>query len=151
MLDRALLKKIRKKKGYTQKKLGQLCNPPISESTIRKYELGILNPKYETVRRIADALYSDNYGIGESLWIHELTDDVFTKHNLADVPDTLNEYTHDIGEFLYYNPNHKPLFDSVMEVKTKDITLAKNVLDRINGKSDDETDINNASDQNLPE
>lgn len=50
------IRRIRKEKGLTQKQLGQLCKPKISESTIRKYELGILNPKLETVRKIAEAL-----------------------------------------------------------------------------------------------
>lgn len=50
------IKRIRKEKGLTQKKLGELCNPPISESNIRKYENGKQNAKIETVDRIASAL-----------------------------------------------------------------------------------------------
>jgi len=50
------IRRIRKEKGLTQKQLGELCNPPISESNIRKYELGNQNPKIETVDRIASAL-----------------------------------------------------------------------------------------------
>ena len=50
------IRRIRKEKGLTQKKLGELCNPQISESTIRKYELSILKPKIETVYKIASAL-----------------------------------------------------------------------------------------------
>ena len=52
------IKKIRKEKGLTQKKLGELCNPPISESNIRKYENGKQNAKIETVDRIASASVS---------------------------------------------------------------------------------------------
>lgn len=48
------IKFIRNQKGWTQKHLGDLCN--IAESTIRRYELGLLNPKIETVQKIADAL-----------------------------------------------------------------------------------------------
>lgn len=48
------IKRIRKEKGLTQKALGKLCG--INEATIRKYELGKLNPKIETVQRIANAL-----------------------------------------------------------------------------------------------
>lgn len=48
------IKSIRKQKGLTQKQLGDLCN--IAESTIRRYELGLLNPKIETIQKIADAL-----------------------------------------------------------------------------------------------
>ena len=35
------IKCMRKEKGLTQKQLGQLCSPPIAESTIRQYELRI--------------------------------------------------------------------------------------------------------------
>lgn len=50
------IRKHRKAKGLTQKQLGELCNPKIGESTIRKYELGLLNPKIETLKKIASAL-----------------------------------------------------------------------------------------------
>ncbi|MDD3185531.1 MAG: helix-turn-helix transcriptional regulator [Anaerostipes sp.] len=61
----------RKRKKYTQKELGNLCVPPIAESTIRRYELGKLNPKIETLQKIANALevniaeLADNYLIIE--------------------------------------------------------------------------------------
>lgn len=48
------IKRIRKDKGLTQKKLGELCG--INEANIRKYELGKANPKIETVDKIASAL-----------------------------------------------------------------------------------------------
>lgn len=48
------IRAIRKEKGMTQKQLGQACG--IAETTIRKYELGKLNPKYETLQKIAEAL-----------------------------------------------------------------------------------------------
>lgn len=44
----------RKAKNLTQKQLGELSG--IAEPTIRRYELGKLNPKYETLQRIAKAL-----------------------------------------------------------------------------------------------
>ena len=50
------IKDFRKQRGLTQKKLGELCEPKIAEPTIRKYELGILNPKVETIGKIATAL-----------------------------------------------------------------------------------------------
>ena len=50
----ANIKRIRKEKGLTQKKLGELCG--IAESNIRKYENGKQNPKIETIERIANAL-----------------------------------------------------------------------------------------------
>ena len=63
------IKRIRKEKGLTQKQLGALCTPNISESTIRKYELGLLNPKIETQKKIAKAL-----GIPVSLLSNDLED-----------------------------------------------------------------------------
>ncbi|WP_066455113.1 helix-turn-helix domain-containing protein [Anaerotruncus rubiinfantis] len=51
--------------GYTQKKLGELCN--IAEPTIRRYELGKLNPKYGTLQKIALALeVSIDYLLGNT-------------------------------------------------------------------------------------
>ncbi len=48
------IKKYRQEKGLTQKQLGELCG--MSESTIRKYELELLNPKLETLQKISNAL-----------------------------------------------------------------------------------------------
>ncbi|MFV0362377.1 MAG: helix-turn-helix domain-containing protein [Suipraeoptans sp.] len=48
------IKKIRKQKGLTQKRLGELCG--MNEVQIRQYELGKANPKIETVDKIASAL-----------------------------------------------------------------------------------------------
>lgn len=49
-----LIRKERKKQGLTQKALGEACG--IAEPTIRRYELGKLNPKRETIEKIALAL-----------------------------------------------------------------------------------------------
>lgn len=51
------IREIRKRKGFTQKQLGEKCN--IAESTIRRYESGSLNPKIETLQKIAGALGCD--------------------------------------------------------------------------------------------
>lgn len=48
------VRSIRKSKNLTQKQLGELSG--IAEPTIRRYELGKLNPKYETLAKIAKAL-----------------------------------------------------------------------------------------------
>ena len=57
----------RKRKGFTQKQLGKLCD--IAEPTIRKYESDRLNPKYETIAKIAAAL---NVPISEFLTDEQL-------------------------------------------------------------------------------
>lgn len=51
------IREIRKARGLTQKELGEKAG--IAEPTIRRYELGKLNPKIETVKKIADALGVD--------------------------------------------------------------------------------------------
>jgi len=48
------IRRIRKKRGLTQKQLGELCG--IDEANIRKYESGKQNPKIETIEKIAGAL-----------------------------------------------------------------------------------------------
>lgn len=48
------IRQARKVRNWTQKKLGEESG--IAEPTIRRYELGKLNPKFETLQRIANAL-----------------------------------------------------------------------------------------------
>ena len=47
----AVLKDLRKQKGYTQKRLAEVLN--VSETTISKYESNIAIPPFETMRAIA--------------------------------------------------------------------------------------------------
>lgn len=49
-----LIRTARKMRGLTQKALGEISG--IAEPTIRRYELGKLNPKYQTLQKIASAL-----------------------------------------------------------------------------------------------
>lgn len=51
------IREARKYRQMTQRELGELCG--IAEPTIRRYELGMLNPKFETIRKIASALDFD--------------------------------------------------------------------------------------------
>lgn len=60
------LKRIRIEKGLTQKKLAELCG--ISEGMIRQYELGLRNPKIETLKKLANALDTDIYILDNSLF-----------------------------------------------------------------------------------
>lgn len=61
------IKQIRKEKGLTQKALGELLS--ISEGMVRQYELGIRNPKIETIEKIASALKISPFEImGYSYW-----------------------------------------------------------------------------------
>lgn len=51
------IRELRKAKGMTQKQVGENCGMP--DSAIRKYEHGVITPKRETLKRIADALGVD--------------------------------------------------------------------------------------------
>lgn len=63
------IKRIRQEKGLTQKQLGNLCNPPMADSAIRRYEADKANPKKETIEKIAVALKVDPF----SLYSFDLT------------------------------------------------------------------------------
>lgn len=57
-----LIKKYRKERGITQE---QLCETAgISISTLKKYETGVRNPKFEQIRKIAEAL-----GVSDKLFM----------------------------------------------------------------------------------
>lgn len=142
-----MIRKYRIEKGLTQKQLGELCG--IADSNIRKYEKGIQNPKIENLQKIASALDVSVFDLRSPHLpsIEEIKekmrewtgnekehDDIVINHNLGGLPDRLNNYTRELGEFLYSNPKHKELFDSSMEVKPEDVDFARKMLDRINGK-----------------
>lgn len=93
------IRRIRKEKGLTQRQVGELCNPPISESNIRKYELSDQKPKIETIERIASAL-----GVSE----YELQG-ITTKDILTSLGETTTfyNYLHAIG----YEVNESPYND----------------------------------------
>ena len=70
------IKTFRKKKGLTQKQLAEKLG--IIEETVRKYELGKLNPKKETLLRIAQALDVQLIDLDDSLGVlteYDLTHD----------------------------------------------------------------------------
>lgn len=56
-----VIRKYRIQKGLTQKQLGELCG--MADSTIRRYELGLQNPKIETLEKIASALDVSVYAL----------------------------------------------------------------------------------------
>ncbi len=78
------IRAARKNIGLTQKALGDKCQMP--DSQIRQYELGMVNPKVETLKRIADAL---NIPVSELIdpAVFQLSKDVI---DLFSGSDTLN-------------------------------------------------------------
>ena len=83
---------IRKSKGLTQKALGELCG--IAEPTIRRYELGKLNPKYETLQKIAKAMYVPISDFFETYDISELSglSEAPAPGNMNPNPNLYSEY-----------------------------------------------------------
>lgn len=74
------IRQARIEKGWTQKQLGELCG--IAEPTIRRYELGKLNPKKETLEKIAAPLgvyYLNLYGDNQAEEIINATKETIAK------------------------------------------------------------------------
>lgn len=124
----SLIKIYRKRKGYTQKQLGELTG--IADSNIRKYENGRQKPKFETLVRIADALgifvmdlMPDMYNITTMEPISD--ENELRKYTLNNMFDKLNEigkdkvldYTNDLTKIHEYRqepspgPGHDPAAD----------------------------------------
>ena len=137
---------LRKYLRYTQKELGVLSNT--SETTIKQYESGKRQPRIEQLQKIAAVfggsvsdiflLSNNSDSMNEESFvkmyqnIHQ-QDTTDQNYNTGDLSNVLNSYTHELGEFLYYNPHHKKLFDASMNVKETDVNFATEMLNRING------------------
>lgn len=91
------IKKIRKQKGLTQKQLGELCG--LADSAIRRYENGRANPKYETKKKIADAL-------GTNVW--QLIDTVEQADDLVrhETEERKNDTEHHFKGWIEGNDIH---------------------------------------------
>lgn len=124
------IKQIRIDKGLSQKEAAEQLG--LSYSTYSNYENNNRTPKYATLKQIADGLEVSIDDLISASFIAPLESNF--QEDIAN-SDMLNDYMHEVGEFLYYNPKHKALFDASMEVKPGDVELAKQMLDRINGKS----------------
>lgn len=60
------IKRLRKEKSMTQKQLGAACG--MAESTLRQYELGLRNPKIDTIRKISNGLSVSMSELLEGCW-----------------------------------------------------------------------------------
>lgn len=70
-----LIKQHRKRLGLSQKKLGEMCVPPIDASHIRRIESGKTKPTTETLDRISKALNRD---IASEAFTSKVIDDYIT-------------------------------------------------------------------------
>lgn len=95
-----MIASIRKQKGLTQQQLSDLTKIPIG--SIKQYETDKRNPKFETVKAIADAL---------EINVFDLTQDVESIRKDAESFDSLPEYDLDDIEtfrnFLSLNSDGK--------------------------------------------
>lgn len=83
------IKRFRKERGLTQKKLSELCG--IAEPTIRRYEAGTLNPKIETVEKLASALGVTAFNLmGVEYWYKKYPDIVKKSKEYEGFIDYLN-------------------------------------------------------------
>lgn len=124
-----LLKQTRINRGLSQKEVAEKLG--VAKSTYSMYESGYREPNLETILKIAGT-----YGVStDYLMGLDPEDDLIMNHNLGGTPNILKAYTQEVGEFLYHNPLYKQLFDASMEVSEKDVSLAVEMLNRINGKT----------------
>ena len=86
------IKSMRKERGITQKKLGELCG--IAEPTIRRYEANRLNPKIETVEKIASALGITAYQLLGNEYFDKKYPDIAKK---AKEYEGFIDYLHSLG------------------------------------------------------
>lgn len=90
------IRTLRKKRSLTQKALGELCG--ISEAMIRRYELGIRNPKIETLKKIATALdVPVDYLLDEKINIKLSVEDSIIKLLGINEYEMLKELSRDIN------------------------------------------------------
>lgn len=88
------IKKIRKEKNITQRKLGERMG--VSQQQIAQYENGKLKPKLETICRIADALEISHNTLFEAMDPHEKG--VLLKYDLIELVKNLNIEVTDITD-----------------------------------------------------
>lgn len=135
------LKRLLQINNMTYKELAEKIG--VKASSVSMWMTGNSLPRMGTLDKIADLF---NVSV-ESLVTVETLEDKIVNYNLGNLPEILADYTQELGGFLYYNPRHKVLFDASMEVKPQDVNLAKEMLDRINGKTADQPHRNEQHDK----
>lgn len=100
------IKRFRKERGLTQKKLSELCG--IAESTIRRYEAGTLNPKIETVEKLASALGIAAFNLmGVEYWDKKYPELVKKDEEYKGFIDYLNSLGYVVKD--HYSPTQIPI------------------------------------------
>lgn len=125
------IKRIRKERKLTQKKLGKLCG--IAESNIRKYENGKQNPKAETLDKIAEALGAMIY------YDHESRQHRLIKFEEGQVTRTIRtyanpEYTQKQVQELLKNESGNTDYDHSYSYASSEEDFNKNQIELANKK-----------------
>lgn len=86
-----LIRHYRKKRGLTQKQLGDKCG--MADSAIRRYESDRGNPTIETLAKLADALHIQTWDLFDGSFCEDfgLTDDTKTEAAIAPVLEVIAE------------------------------------------------------------
>lgn len=117
---------LRKQKKLSQKELAQKLG--VAQASINYWEKAQRTPSIDMVALIADFFnVSIDYLMG-------LDDKEESLCSLTTFHDELDGYLQELGEFLYYNPKYKSLFDACINIKESDVSLATEMLNRISGK-----------------
>lgn len=120
---------LRKQKNLSQKELAQKLG--VAQASINYWEKAQRTPSIDMVALIADFFnVSIDYLMG-------LDDKEESLCSLTTFQDELDDYLQELGEFLYYNPSHKSLFDACRNIKESDVSFATEMLNRISGKGSD--------------
>lgn len=118
--------KIREKrleKGLTQKALGEIVG--IAEPTIRRYETGKLNPKIETIRKIADGLKITPFDLIGPEWFDFQLD----PQKLSDLQNeittyqALEQYLKSLGYIVSFDGSANTDDPDVVLIKGKEKTI----------------------------
>lgn len=126
------IKKFRKERGFTQKKLGELSG--INEVQIRQYELGKANPKTETLEKIASALGVSTYelqGISTQDILDSLSETTAFYNYLHALGYEVHESPYNDKWILTENKSGKDIFISNEEMDTLERTTRENIDMRI--------------------
>lgn len=129
------IRTARKKAGLTQKALGEKCNMP--DSQIRQYELGMVNPKLEQVRRIADALNVPLHDLMPSLKPDDSVGEIDLFAGLEPLNQGFkkaqkeyyqNKETAEMAQKIFENKELRLLFDAAQDADPEDLQMVHSML-----------------------
>ncbi len=117
------IKNIRKEKGLTQKKLGELCS--IDEANIRKYENGKQNPKIETINKIATALNVNICDLVEIPFNSDSAPPHTIKRDVSDILSNIEELLKQEGLTFNGEPISEESINSIISAMKIGMEIAK--------------------------